>query len=126
MKELVGTEVYGVFVNEDKTAISFGTSNGYKTYGVEGDCCSFSWIEHLSGLEQLVVAYVNNVEDISMSDLETDPNNPDEYIRVYGVKIHTNKGYALLEYRNSSNGYYGGYLTYQGDVRLPVYVGENF
>ena len=34
-----------------------------------------------------------------------------EDIKYYGFEIVTNKGSAKLEFRNSSNGYYGGNMT---------------
>ena len=34
-----------------------------------------------------------------------------EYDAAYGWKIATNKGYADIVFRNSSNGYYGGEIN---------------
>jgi hypothetical protein len=35
-----------------------------------------------------------------------------DVLQFYGVQLVTDKGYFKLEYRNSSNGYYGGNLEY--------------
>jgi len=35
--------------------------------------------------------------------------NPD-CVAYYGLKITTEKGRAMIDYRNDSNGYYGGWL----------------
>ena len=42
------------------------------------------------------------------------PVEEDDYecIKVYGIKITTNMGVTNIEFRNSSNGHYGGYLVY--------------
>lgn len=39
----------------------------------------------------------------------------DEYLQFYGFKIQTQKGDVVIEYRNSSNGYYGGNLAWNDD-----------
>jgi hypothetical protein len=125
LQELVGLTITHVKVNEDKTAISFVYFNGEKSYRAEGDCCSYSWIEHLSGIEQLIGATVTRIEDIALPEVEGVDGW--DVVQSYGLKIHTNKGYALLEYRNSSNGYYGGYLSpYESDQTLPLFVIEDF
>ena len=33
----------------------------------------------------------------------------------YGVKITTDKGHIVIDYRNASNGYYGGNLSWPDD-----------
>lgn len=52
-------------------------------------------------------------------DLPLGPGRPEhpaddeyenDYLQYYGVQINTDKGAFTLEYRNSSNGYYGGSL----------------
>lgn len=35
-----------------------------------------------------------------------------EYLQFYGFKLQTEKGDVVIEYRNSSNGYYGGDLVW--------------
>lgn len=45
-----------------------------------------------------------------MPDLGTPPD--DECIKYYGFKITTSKGHIIIDYRNSSNGYYGGSLEW--------------
>lgn len=36
--------------------------------------------------------------------------NEGDYIKVYRTTIVTDRGFIDIEYRNSSNGYYGGWL----------------
>jgi hypothetical protein len=38
-----------------------------------------------------------------------------EIIAFYGLKITTDKGDIIIDYRNSSNGYYGGNLSWPND-----------
>jgi hypothetical protein len=78
----------------------------------EGDCCSTCWIE---GIDDTTVlrGEVLDVEDIDMPDLGNIDGSRfsgvDE-VSYYGLKITTKHGRAVLDYRNSSNGYYGGSL----------------
>lgn len=51
---------------------------------------------------------VRAVEHIDMPDLGS--TNEDACIAYYGMKITTEKGRCVIDYRNSSNGYYGGSL----------------
>jgi len=106
--------------------ISFAFQDGSEAvFDVEGDCCSSSWIEHLELPGEVNGAVVLSVEDSDAVDAtENDALNPlggtsdDEYrsrehesLQVYHTRINTDRGEIVLEYRNSSNGYYGGYLS---------------
>lgn len=116
MDKLVGRVINGIFINEEKTGIVFGNSeydDGDSTclYAF-GDCCSRSWIEHVSIPK---VSYGNFgtvvvVEQIDMSELNSENDEEFDYIKVYGYKIITDRGEIFIELRNSSNGYYGGSL----------------
>lgn len=47
----------------------------------------------------------------TMEKLANEYHPSDECIQYYGYEIITDKGSAKLEFRNSSNGYYGGSMT---------------
>lgn len=78
-----------------------------------GDCCSTTWIESIDLTEPLLYAVIKKIEDIDMPD---GPhvgtiNHPNvDVVSYYGLRITTNKGISVIDYRNDSNGYYGGYL----------------
>jgi hypothetical protein len=42
------------------------------------------------------------------------PDADHECLTVYQTHFRTERGDVTLEFRNSSNGYYGGYLIYEG------------
>lgn len=80
---------------------------------VEADCCSRTWIESIDdpgALQGRVLA----VEHIKMANLGSIPTklcpHPD-CVQYYGLKITTEQGRAVIDYRNDSNGYYGGSLV---------------
>ncbi|MNC82782.1 hypothetical protein D3C76_1797080 [compost metagenome] len=37
-----------------------------------------------------------------------------EYLQFYGAKISTDRGDMIIDYRNESNGYYGGDIHWPG------------
>lgn len=81
-------------------------------WDVEGDCCSYSWVEHVTippGIEGKVITGIKELP-VGPDDNTLDDNGYD-YIQVYQTSFVTDAGEIILEYRNSSNGYYGGYLT---------------
>ncbi len=80
-----------------------------KTYG---DCCSQTWIEAIDDPDALC-GVVLEVEDVEMPEsvqrvtpLCQDP----DCVQFYGLRVTTSAGRCVIEYRNNSNGYYGGSL----------------
>lgn len=78
----------------------------------EGDCCSTTWIESID-LPSVLHGRILAVEDIPMPDrgnVGTQKHPSVECVAYYGLKITTEHGVAVIDYRNDSNGYYGGSL----------------
>ncbi len=108
--KLVNKTIEKVFINPSNDFMRLQYDKGYIDIIAEGDCCSHSWIEHVENVEALIGATVISVENIDMPDLGDTDEDKDEYIKYYGLKITTTKGSVQFDYRNSSNGYYGGSL----------------
>lgn len=111
--------LYAVTLNDSKDVVTFTFQDGGRIrYAVEGDCCSHSWIEELTVPDDIKDQTLVDVQDENMGTLDSD--NEYETLQSYQTKFRTAKGDTItLEYRNSSNGYYGGYLVRlnsQGDV----------
>ena len=112
-ESLIGRTITGYVLSEDRETITFQFAAGDAiTLETEGGCCSYTWIESID-LPDNLLGIVRAVEDIAMPDLggmptETVPS-PD-VVQYYGLKITTDKGSAVIDYRNNSNGYYGGSL----------------
>ena len=90
-----------------------------RVYVADGDCCSTSWVEHLtvpSDLEGATVLRVSEYDygveatDEQYAECETHREWLDQ-LKVYQTVITTDRGDVVIEYRNSSNGYYGGSLV---------------
>lgn len=110
---LIGKTILSMKIAGDKKAILFITDSGEIIARADGDCCSSTWIEHVELPALGFPCYVVAADDVDMPDL----GQPDEYgkIAYYGFKIDTDKGTILLDYRNESNGHYGGNLSWPPD-----------
>jgi hypothetical protein len=81
----------------------------------DGDCCSSSWIEHVELPAMGFPAKVMAVESLNLPGSHGDTDDGD-CLQVYGMKISTDKGDIVIDYRNSSNGYYGGSLEFPPEL----------
>lgn len=112
--------ITALYKSDDNGELSFKVhDNEYINFVAVGDCCSTTWFEHFSGIENLISNQIIDIEEVDMSHLNEDINEESgcyDEIQVYGIKIKTTKGYVDIEFRNSSNGYYGGWVeTYKED-----------
>ncbi len=107
----INEEVIRAFHINGDDELYITTDRGVHLFTVEGDCCSHSYFYEINSVYQLIGFKVKDMETVSneLPDI-------DEYTAVYGYKIHTEGGYGLIVFRNSSNGYYGGSMEYKGLV----------
>jgi hypothetical protein len=108
-RPLVGKILAAVAVSEDKERLIFHLEDGRTvTYRTEADCCSSTWIEHLTVPPDVAGSEVTGVAEQEMGELGE--HQDFEVIQLYQTSFATAKGEIIVEYRNSSNGYYGGWL----------------
>jgi hypothetical protein len=127
---LIGKTVTSVELAKDKMALKFNVAESDSIVATtDGDCCSHTWIEHVELPALGFPAKVFAVESIEFAghlifgrldaglDLPDVDDSPDESERVvvYGLKIVTDKGEFIIDFRNSSNGYYGGWMNWPED-----------
>ena len=116
MNHLIGKQIQKVSLSDDKEWIRFRVSTHKKlddiTYKAIGECCSQSWIENVEIMGELgVVLAISN--DLISSNYSDDSN---ECIKTNLIRIRMEYGTIDIDFRNSSNGYYSGYLEYWDDV----------
>lgn len=112
MRELMGKRINEILIDADEQHyLVFKTDQGDIAYFAEGDCCSESWFYHLLGVDALLGHTVLSVEEVWDGEDPPDEFSRQEVDRLYCVKLVTDSGYADIEFRNSSNGYYGGWLS---------------
>lgn len=124
---LKGATINEVWVSEDR--LVFVTDKGNVAYVVYGDCCSYSYFHDIVGVDKLLfngpVLELNSIE--LGSDFQPDDNENGEYyndyIQVYGYEIVTEHPLfgdqtTVIAFRNSSNGYYGGWMELDSHADL--------
>lgn len=107
---LIGKTLTGIKLAKDSQAILFQTTDGDIVARTDGDCCSYSWVENIENTVREYPAVILSSEDIDMPDLGGMEDN--EVVQYYGLKIVTDRGHIIIDYRNNSNGYYGGNLAW--------------
>lgn len=121
---LVGKTIKTMQLTTDKRAIRFVLTEGDDIIArADGDCCSSTWIEHVSLPARGFPAAVLEVSDLDMPDQGTPPDA--ECVTYYGCGIKTDRGDMVIDYRNESNGYYGGELSWPGDYFYGGVFGQN-
>lgn len=109
---LIGRTIVAVALASDRKAMKFDLAEGEPVIvKADGDCCSMTWIESLDTPGLLIGGVVTEVTDIEMP-FEASYDGYGELTQFYGCMITTSKGQCVIDYRNASNGYYGGNLSW--------------
>ncbi|MDB5541607.1 MAG: hypothetical protein JWQ89_3334 [Devosia sp.] len=123
LNDLVGKVVQSLWVEEGEHNLVIKTDGGDCNLHVEGDCCSESWFADFLGVDTLLNQSVVKVEEVEMPDYDTNDNRGrQDEDQVYGYRFTTARGYADLIFRNSSNGYYGGWLNVSDNQSIEGFV----
>ena len=105
---LVGRTILSAKVSDDNSSIVLETDQGEVIGDCYGDCCSQTWIEHLETPAQFPMK-VAAVNEVYIEEREIDY----AHVKSYHTDIIAPNGERLrIEYRNSSNGYYGGSIEW--------------
>lgn len=111
---LIGKTINAIFIADDKEALRFDLEGGEPIIvRCDADCCSHTWVETIENAGAAIGSSVLEAKSIEMPDLGS-PYQYD-YIAYYGFRIRTAKGDCIIDFRNSSNGYYGGSLVWPDD-----------
>lgn len=122
LEKLVGKTIERVLISDDKTNLGFELiDNERMGFYTDGYCCSESWIEHVSNVDSLIGGKVTAANEIEMGDVsdtyskENPP--PQEVVQAYGVEVWIEgRPPFKLEFRNASNGYYGGSIEHSDRI----------
>ena len=123
--KLIGKKIVDVKIAEDKLAMLFVCDNGEElVVRVDADCCSYTWIE---SVELPALGFPFTVIACDDLDMNKEPLENEEYecLQFYGAKITTDKGDMVIDYRNDSNGYYGGDIVWPGEDFYGGVYGQN-
>ena len=126
IKAHVGQQLKGLEHNQERVSLLFYNTRPLR-FEASGDCCSSSWIEHLEQPSDLDGAIFLGVEDSDAVPWDGHECKACEHykgwdkghdcgacghdtLQVYNTRFLTDRGAIVVEYRNDSNGYYGGSL----------------
>lgn len=112
---LIGKAITEIKLAKDRQAILFSTTAGDLVVLCHGDCCSETWVEGIELPALGFPAVVLAVEDVDMPERPCLHRVNTDVVTFYGCKITTDRGELLIDYRNESNGYYGGNLSWPTD-----------
>jgi hypothetical protein len=110
---MTGLTINAIKIAADRQSLLFQTDKGDIVAMCDAECCSQTWAEHIEMPVNGLPAKVLNAEDIEMPDLGNMEGC--DVVSYYGFKIVTDNGDILIDYRNDSNGYYGGTLAWPSD-----------
>lgn len=109
VEKLRGKKITKVEVSD--WIIKFHTKDEVLVFTVEGDCCSESWISDLINIHNMIDGTIYSIEELDTESYNVEDGRcRQDYDSVYGITFITEKGKSFLIYRNSSNGYYGGWI----------------
>jgi hypothetical protein len=109
-KEIIGKTITRYELGDGGYELTLFTSSGKLSFSAYGDCCSETWIENVTAPK-----FPATILEITSQDLGTEqPGTRQEYDQLYSITFKTTQGDLQVEFRNSSNGYYGGALEYCG------------
>lgn len=104
---LKGHILQGVVTFKGKWA--FRTEGGHEIWlQVDGDCCSYSWVETIDLDQGVIGSKILGWDSISIGDCIA--REGQDCVQAYELRLHTEKGDVVVAFRNDSNGYYGGYV----------------
>lgn len=118
---LMGRVITAIEIAADKKAMRFVLADGECIVKVDGDCCSDTWIEHVDLPALGFPATVTSVDDLELRSQRDEESY--ETTQFYGCKVTTDRGEIVIDYRNSSNGYYGGSLHWPNEDNDYYYGG---
>lgn len=97
---------------DDRYSIRFTLDDGEEIIArCYAECCSDTWIESVINHDAAVGSPVLRVVALDLWERKISECN---WVTFYGLAIETANGRCTIDFRNSSNGYYGGELVWPG------------
>jgi uncharacterized protein (TIGR02996 family) len=112
LEKILDKTIYQINLMGSQDYLELIMEDGSKEYiAAYGDCCSDSWFYRIDNPQNIIgspiIAFLEaTIEDINIED---GLGRQDED-KAYAISIMTMKGICRIVYRNSSNGYYGGWV----------------
>lgn len=107
---LIGCTLIGVTLSDDQHQIIFITEKGALPATCYEECCSHTWINDVEMPARQLGGLITNINWLDLS--HRNESSDDSLIQHYGFELYTTHGILTVEFRNKSNGYYGGSLDF--------------
>lgn len=109
LESIVGKRISSLEIAD--SAICFVSDGARLNYELCADCCSVTWLHRVINVAALIGQTVTAIVEISTDAVDVnDGLCRQDYDTAYGIGIRTDLGVCQVLYRNSSNGYYGGWI----------------
>jgi hypothetical protein len=115
---LLGRRVAALYVCPGESELWLEFEDGRAGLSTVGECCSESWFADITGVEALLGSTIRSVEFTELGDA-TDARTRQESDAAYSIEIKSDGGTTSIIFRNSSNGYYGGWVVLTADKPAP-------
>lgn len=103
-KEIINSKIKYVKLTKTQIFIGFFEINKYIILKSIGDCCSYSWFEFNNQIFSILNKYIKEI--IVGDEIDCDGG----CLKIRPITIITNDGNFNFELKNSSNGYYSGWM----------------
>lgn len=111
---LIGKTISDLEIDLDKTVIRLKVDGKTMYLECYADCCSESWIEHIDLIKDVDQHHIVAIKEARMVEIEGTTRQ--SWDKLYGITLITDKlNEIYIDFRNSSNGYYGGSLELTDD-----------
>jgi hypothetical protein len=125
MNRLLNRTITEIYIDgSHQHYLVFETTEGSLNYDAYGDCCSESYFAEISGVANLLAG--RPVAAVEEMDCVSGDGTRQECDQIYGYKIRfgpeedwCGSNSAMVVFRNSSNGYYGGGLEHASASSIP-------
>jgi len=124
MEKLIGRKINHLFVSSGENFLKLDTDKGEMIVEAEGDCCSESWFADIINASLIFGKEITSVEEEDLPQ-PSDNRGRQESDAAYGIVIKTTGGQCNIVFRNSSNGYYGGWANFL-DMSWESYVNNQY
>jgi len=125
MKELFKQYISHIYMDDDKNYLVFLNKTGQWVYSPEDDCCSTSSFKSIENAENIINEWIIGIEEKPAYGFLIEEHLCERNtVTIYGYTLKTNKGYCDIEFRNESNGYYGGSCEFINDAQL-IFPGQD-
>ncbi len=126
IESLIGRTIKEISIGKDEHGwcyIKFETEVENIFWGFMGDCCSQAYLDSITGIDNVINKKITTTKEINLGrDEKQTYQGVDD---IHGIILSSKRNYSddvhcLIIYRNSSNGYYEGFVSVTTDFDCDI------